>query len=249
MIALTPFHATASGSFWTTNSARNVSAFGYTYPEFVNGSSTAKIRSIVNQLYGPSATGIAGSVKRDLTSTGLATPNQGLTWPLAGGNVEYVANVVLERWALNGSYTIYFFMGKPREENAHAYPFANNLIGSFAVFANPGMGMNHILSAGSVPLTRALRSQIGGGLLQSLSRLLVVPFLQAALEWRVATTNGQIIPNDLVPGLEVSVVTADYTPPSSANAFPIYRSFNTLPDITDRKAGGLRFNMRPACER
>lgn len=207
------------------------------------------MRSIVNQLYGPDASRIAGSVKRDLTSTGLVAPNQDLLRPLLGGNVEYVANVVLERWALNGSYTIYFFMGKPREEKAQAYPFANNLIGSFSVFANPGMGMNHVLSAGSVPLTRSLRLQIGGGLLQSLSRLLVIPFLQAALEWRVATTNNQIIPNDQVPGLEVSVVTAEYTPPSSPNAFPIYKAFNALPDITHRKAGGLRFNMRPACER
>lgn len=62
---LTPFHRNANGDFWTTNLVRNWWQFGYTYPEYQNSDgSKGAIQSIVNKLYGPSATATAGTSKR-----------------------------------------------------------------------------------------------------------------------------------------------------------------------------------------
>lgn len=69
---LTPFHRNANGDFWTTNLVRSWWTFGYTYPEYANSDgSTAAIQSIVNKLYGPSATATAGTPKR----TAIPEPN------------------------------------------------------------------------------------------------------------------------------------------------------------------------------
>lgn len=237
---------------------RDLTVFGYTYPELQNGGSSQDVMGTVNSLYGPNASGIAGSVKtrRDLIgdlgdTAGSVTDGigDGLSQILASKNTEYIANVAFPRWALDGSYTIYLFMGEPTKEDANSYQFVNNLIGSVNVFANPGMSANKLISTGSVPLTRSLASQIGGKLLGSLESVLVIPFLQKALQWRIATSEGRIVNSDTLEGFEVSVVNADFTPAASDDAFPIFKSFRTLPDITDGKAGGLKIGVTAACDR
>lgn len=172
----------------------------------------------------------------------------GLASGFRARNIQYIANVAYPRWTLDGSYTIYLFMGNPQREDGLTYPFEDTLIGSVNVLAVPGMTSNKQISSGAIPLTRSLKAQIGGKLLQSLDRIFVIPFLQRALVWRVAAASGQIVPNDQVPGLEVSVVSADFSPASSWNSFPTYQPFASLADITDGKAGGLKFGASPVCE-
>lgn len=256
--ALTPFHSDSSGNFWTTNTVVNTTVFGYTYPEFLNGSSSADIMGYVNELYGPDATATAGSImkRRDIAEElsenfnccAIGSNSGGFGGGFRARSIQYIANVAYPRWTLDGSYTIYLFLGKPPQEDGLLYQFAENLIGSVNVLSVPGMTSNKQIATGAIPLTRALNAQIGGRLLQSLSRIFVIPFLQRALVWRVAAASGQIVPNDQVPGLEVSVVSADFTPPSSPNTFPIYSPFAALADITDGKAGGLKFGVNPVCE-
>ena len=61
---LEPFHKDPAGNFWTTNDIRDWdSTFHYTYPEFVSSDgSQGAVASLVNELYGPSATMCAGDV-------------------------------------------------------------------------------------------------------------------------------------------------------------------------------------------
>lgn len=239
--ALTPFHSTSSGGFWTTNSVRNTQVFGYTYPETKNSSSASTVMGYVNALYGRNANATAGStpVKRDLSEK--------LVNPKTGKKLQYICNIAAQRFALNGTFVVYLFMGHPSSEDASSYLFDPNLIGSVSFFANPGMTMNKLVTTGSIPLTRALTAQIAGGLLTSLRKRDVIPFLRSGLQWRVADGSRHAIPNQQVPGLEVSVVTSEFRSPTSTNSFPIYDEFETLPAITDSKVGGLNHGAKSVC--
>ena len=81
-----------------------------------------------------------------------------------------------------------------------------------------------------------------------MERLVVIPFLERALQWRVATARGIIVPNNQIEGLEVSVVSADMRPSAVLDAFPAFGSWSILPDVTDGKAGGLRMRSLEKCE-
>ncbi|KAF1983552.1 Di-copper centre-containing protein [Aulographum hederae CBS 113979] len=65
---LKPFHSSASGEFWTSNTARYTETFGYTYPELQNGNLSA-LRAAINSLYGPNPSVVAANpaVRRDTT--------------------------------------------------------------------------------------------------------------------------------------------------------------------------------------
>ena len=84
------------------------------------------------------------------------------------------------------------------------------------------------------------------GNLEDLSVETVAEYLQNNLQWRVAGSNGSEIPAANVPGLQVSVVTANATLPANSDAFPVFGEWATLPAITHGKAGGLQQNMTVA---
>lgn len=65
---LKPFHKNAAGDFWTSTTSRDVTAFGYTYPE-IQGGTPASTRQAVNTLYGSSS---AGKIARRSESEGNA---------------------------------------------------------------------------------------------------------------------------------------------------------------------------------
>lgn len=57
-LALAPFHSDDSGTFWTSDSARSLATFGYSYPEINYWNTTpaqlaSNVRSQVNNLYNP----------------------------------------------------------------------------------------------------------------------------------------------------------------------------------------------------
>lgn len=51
-------------SWWTTNSVRDWTVFGYSYPEFNKGKDAGTISNYVNQLYGPNANIPAGGIQK-----------------------------------------------------------------------------------------------------------------------------------------------------------------------------------------
>ncbi|KAG9969757.1 Di-copper centre-containing protein, partial [Aureobasidium melanogenum] len=53
--ALTPFFKDTAGTNWTSTSVRDMTTFGYTYPELQNGASASSVRSAINMLYGKNA--------------------------------------------------------------------------------------------------------------------------------------------------------------------------------------------------
>lgn len=260
---LTPFHRNANGDFWTTNLVRSWWTFGYTYPEYANSDgSKGAIQSIVNKLYGPSATATAGTSKRTAipaplpqsgddsattTSTSSATSSSASAAPTVdatplkadnGSFYQYVANVQTPRYALDGSYWIYFFNGPPAHDDPTQYMLASNLIGPIGVLAQKGMRMpTDVLAAYSMPLTRALAEDVAAGALPSMDEATVVPYLEQHLNWRIVDGDGALVDPDAVPGFEVVVYSSTATPPREF-ALPDWSAFVPLADITEYKAGG-----------
>jgi len=212
----------------------------------------------VNQLYGPQASATANSVKakkskRDLFTREIAPNDTVLAPPVSlvstpsGARYQYTANIATQRFALDGSYNIFVFLGN-FSANAATWPFDQSLVGSYGIFSTTGMtGMsgNHTVS-GTVPLTRALTAQVAAGNLEDLSVENVARYLQDNMQWRVASSEGVEIPAADVPGLQVSVVTANATLPADPSQFPVFGEWITLPVVTAGRAGGLQEDDRLA---
>lgn len=253
---LTPFHKDTSGNFWTTNQVKNwASTFHYTYPEFSDSDgSKGAIASYVNKLYGPSATATAGSSKRTAEAEPFAAAEavptaapelpelverDGTPFKADNGSLfQYVANIQAPRYALNGSYYIFLFNGKPTSEAPLSWITDANLIGPMGVLSQPGMMGKELVAAGSVPLTRTLTNDVKGGLLGDLTEAAVVPFLKKTLQWRVAGPDGNAVDPDTIPNFVISVYGSTAAPLTSIYDLPTWSEFIPLTDITADKAGG-----------
>ncbi|QIW98152.1 hypothetical protein AMS68_003670 [Peltaster fructicola] len=116
----------------------------------------------------PSSSSISGSLPlptvnplSNLTAAiqNVSTAVSDLVNPIQANNgslFQYVANIQTPRYALNGSYQIYLFNGKPNTEDPASWIQDSNLIGPVGVLAQPGMTEHNVTVAASVPLTRSL---------------------------------------------------------------------------------------------
>ena len=250
---LLPFRRSFT-SWWTTNDLADWTVFSYTYPEYTHGSTDANtISGYVNRLYGPNANAVAGSSKRQLgLKDGVNAMVNGIVGGLAdalpsnpllasnGSAFEYFANIETPRYALNGSYAIYLFNGKPVSEDPTQWVFDQNLIGPMGVMAQDGMMNNKIITSGSIPLTRTLQKMVGknSSILAGLTEALVVPFLTKNLEWRIAGPGGESVDPGTLDGFVVSVVTSTAARSQDQSVLPTFSQFIDLPDITKGQAGG-----------
>jgi len=262
---LTPFYKDSSASsFWTTTQVKDWTVFKYTYPEFADSDgSSAAIQSYVKALYGPSATATAGSSKRttiplpfglgssDAQPTAAPAvpgmPSGGLGGLLSslsapnGSTYEYVANVKAPRYALGGSYYIFLFLGCPASEDPSTWISDDHLVGPMGVLAQDTMKGADVLVSGSIPITRSLTGKIQSGLLGELSEVIVTPFLEHALEWRILGPDGSSVDPEDVPGFEVAVYASTASAPGDAYCLPTWSKFIPLPSVTKSKKGGFQF--------
>lgn len=202
MIALEPFTSTSNGTFWTAASARSTHTFGYTYPELEGQVNVSAVKAAINKLYGSNvgSAGISrrGTDKRQSMSTvdDLAArhiPDE----VVDGEHRQYIANILSQKFALNGSYAIYLFMGD-FDPNPATWPTSSNLVGTHAVFAalalvdassNPQSktpGKKSIPVTGSIPLTAMLLLKEQAGALANMAPSTVEIYLQENLHWTVA---------------------------------------------------------------
>jgi tyrosinase len=258
---LTPFYKDSGSTFWTTNGVQNwANTFHYTYPEFADSDgSSAAIQSYVKKLYGPSATATAGSSKRTampdpaiqggplggVIPTGAPPIPKGFGSALPGlvasngSTYQYVANIKAPRYALGGSYYVFVFMGPPASEDPSTWIFDQNLIGPMGVLSQDGMQSKDVLTTASIPLTRALTGKFDSGVLGDLSQMIVAPFLENLLEWRILGPDGTSVNPDNVPGFELSVYASTSTP-GDESCLPQWSDFIPLLGVTKGKNGGLQ---------
>lgn len=189
-----------------------------------DGSSTAII-SVVNKLYGPSPS-VRAPAKRQ-TSLGSIS-------------YDYIMNIQAQRFALDGSFIVYAFLGGiPVSSSAIDWLLAPSCVGSHGFFSTPGMS-SQMEVTGAVPLTSALQDQVTSGALASMHVRDVVPYLKAKLFWAVArTSDGIPVAAADVPGLQISIVTAAATKANNDNSFPLWGAWTTLANITQGRAGGV----------
>lgn len=245
---LEPFYATEDGMFWTSDMARNLEVFGYTYADTSPhvGDKDAVRQSLVgkiNSWYGKSSpAGIrakesdrqqalwrTGSSGSRLTASNKFQPNIKLTAEdpqvdkILHNNtyMEWLANVQVNVEALDGVYGVHFFIGStPSDEKD--WISAPNHVGSVSIFAMNRMTGSQSKISGSVPLTTALMKLVAKEKLSCLSREAVVPFLQQHLEIRVLGSNDTLIRLERVDGLHITITSAEVRVPETETSFPIW---------------------------
>ena len=210
------------------------------------------MKAAINKLYG-SSVGSSGLSKRSLDSrdsSNNASPAQADNVPeemIRGRYRQYMANILSPKFALNGSYAIYIFIGD-FNDTPSAWPTSYNLVGTHAVFgaidmtsgvqskvmqAKPGLQVT-----GSIPLTSALLTKARMGEIKDMSTATVAAYLSNNLQWRIGMFDGSEIPAEDVADLTVTVVTAQVKPAASVDEFPQWSDFVPLNSITQGKPGG-----------
>lgn len=226
--------------------------FGYTYPETSGNVSMSAMKRTINRLYGSNAS-VGGLVKRteDHITGGKTSNTTGL---LPNGCMRhYVTNIVSQKFAMNGSYAIYVFLGD-FEDNPSDWSLSKNLAGTHAVAASlvskftPKSrlaAISDVKVTGAVPLTDLLLTKIRSGELASMDTGTVEAYLSEKLQWRVATVSqatellvrevtdrsqfdATVIPCEGVAGLSVTIVSSEMEPATREDEFPHWGDFTRL---------------------
>lgn len=212
---LKPFHNQDS-SFHTSNSVRNISTFGYTYPELQVTSAgdtyaspddlSDLARAKVNALYsGEPAAYSSGAARRRSSPQPRRRPPARKAWSVA---------ISVDKAEVPLPAAVRCYVG-------------DDLVGKMALLAVPAAGVTH----STIPLDAAL-SAVDGLDLASVDR--VVPYLSRSLRFEVQEGDGTPIQLDSIPSLEFAVLDQDFTPRRSDREFPAYGAVNRHP----WKAGG-----------
>jgi tyrosinase len=126
---------------------------------------------------------------------------------------SYSANINSRKFAFNGSYAIYIFLGTVADEDAAAWPLASNLVGTQGIFTGMtapiaassisastdgtqdtnGAPGEDVMVTGTVPLTNALLKHVQMGDLASLEIDDVRAFLRKNLQWRIGKVSASFV--------------------------------------------------------
>ncbi|KAF2198311.1 Di-copper centre-containing protein [Delitschia confertaspora ATCC 74209] len=238
--ALQPFHADDRGKTWTSNSVRSTSTFSYTYPELADSPTNSDLVARINALYGPDATAPTPNIPVSTPRTSF--PGHGHQ-PIAGApsfssRRQYICDIKVRKFALDGSFFIYVFLGEDPGDDASAWTGLSSFVGVHGVFAASGMHSD-VEVHGAVPLTAALEARLNGGGLEGMGEGGVESYLKESLRWRVKSMDGRSIPLDQVPSLQVSVSWSEVEPARSRKEFPKMKGdWGLLHGATDGRKGG-----------
>jgi tyrosinase len=242
---LTPFFKSHDGAFWTSDDARTTQAFGYTYADTdpflaVNQNFRGELARKITSWYGGSspialrakatpeqATELAGGVlPRDSRFESLR-PNVKIDAPdppfqmivREGTYTEWVANVHVNVEALDGSFTIHFFVGEPPIDISE-WEGAQNHIGSVNIFAMDRNTGSQSKISGTLPLTSALLKLVALGAIPSLDPAVAGSYLRSALQFRVVGSDDSEIDPRWVEGLFIGVSSSEVRMPDTDLELP-----------------------------
>ncbi|KJX93717.1 tyrosinase precursor like protein [Zymoseptoria brevis] len=132
--------------------------------------------------------------------------------------VQWYADAQVQRNALNGAFTIFFFLATPSamataDADPQHYSTAPTMAGLTKIFTAPKESCanceadaeDSAIVTGTSPITPMLRDYIRKQELAGLAPEQVVPFLKERLYWRVLSVNGVRYEPDQVAGLKVEV--------------------------------------------
>lgn len=220
-----------------------------------NGSSAA-IMGVVNKLYGKSTAASSSiSARSDRGSSKISTwsgPSaQGAAAVVSGsdgGHYEYITNIVTQRYGLNGTYSVLIFLGEPASPDPATWATDGSLVGTYGIFAvamPAGRALPSLSVTGAVPLTTKLLAKVNSGALASMLAQDVNGYLAKYLAWKVVrASDGSSVDPGAVPGLQVSVVSAQATAARNATSFPVWGQWGTVSAATHRKPAGLSHGQK-----
>ncbi|TAQ87719.1 hypothetical protein B7494_g3943 [Chlorociboria aeruginascens] len=227
---LTPFYTADGTTPWTSASSRYLSAFGYSYPEIqdwilppaeLSGNVTAQ----VNALYNPNGSFTKRSSSSRVDRRDIVA--QSRAWSVA---------IQASSGALNGTYVVRLFLGAQPSDGG-AWKTAANLIGDFFILEPPsadGQGAADLVFHHEISLQKNLET--AGVDIESEDN--VVGYLTENLVWGVQKSDGTIVPNAQVPGLQILVQDEIVTLATDITKLPIYGEKTLHPEVTSGKAGG-----------
>lgn len=145
-------------------------------------------------LYGPNA---VAQTKRSTHNSGseLVERARG-SGPIAGapnfsGERQYLANMRVKKFGLDGSFNIYIFLGDKPGNDSSKWTSEPSFVGLTGIFTTasstqPGDVKATLEVNGVVPLTPALEAKVRGGELSSMQQCAVAAYLKANLRWRIS---------------------------------------------------------------
>ncbi|MCJ1417075.1 hypothetical protein MMC32_003414 [Xylographa parallela] len=221
---LTPFHASANGTLYTSTTVRTTRTFGYAYPEVQDWNATAAqlaatVRATVNSLYNPAS----ATRKR-------APPGQSASKRAANANAaayQWAINIAADVTRLPTPLLLHFFLSAP-PPSPQAWSSAPNLIASLPLLSTPIQDLSTTstpppppprLTHGQLPLTHALL-RLPVSQLPDLAPASVLPLLRTALQWRAQRFDGGVVAGG--EAAEVRVVGRPVRVGEGVQRFPAY---------------------------
>lgn len=232
---LAPFHSD-NVTMWTAASARDVTTFGYTYPElnFQNLSTSAPSAMVVqevNQLYTKSngASNRTTLISRHQRSTSLAQIMSNIDAHTAvqlgvnNMNVRWYLQVSLEAAATAAGISMYFFIGEPTKSIEY-WAAAGNLMGSYVPqFSMHAADLSSVQS--DISCSHTLVAAVDRGVLHDMRPETVVPFLKSYVRVKSLDSNGAEIDLSANSAIQISILSRDVQPRKSLSEFPVYGDF------------------------
>lgn len=105
---LKPFTKNNRGDYFTSEDVKETRVLGYHYPE-TSERSYSQVARAVSQLYGAGQRTL--SRRHDNETSSETGQYQGR--PLKEGDYHHVLNIIADKYAMEGSYTVHCFIGKP----------------------------------------------------------------------------------------------------------------------------------------
>lgn len=227
---LQPFRNPVTNERWTSESARHISSFSYTYPElqgnFTSEQLKANVTAAINRLYNP---------------TNAAGPRlvRGVQ-PQSQPSREWSAGLSVSKFDVGGErFKVMFFLnGVP--DSPDEWALSETLAGSAVIFPPPYPSSN----VTSVKLTTYSEIELAEILEQNGLNVndvqSVVEFLRTNLEWRVQKMDGTVVPLEQVPSLSITIQDEIVIMPSEITQLPTYGEKTIHPDALRDTGSSIR---------
>lgn len=246
---LTPFRHTNGGD-WTSrdvSSAKSIYQLGYAYPEvpadFASRSDSELAdftRRAVDALYSPQDLEETASLPGETQVSAFmamdsnTTSKSGITTPVEAGTkkrVEWLATVIFDESEIDGSFTVWLFVGEEPSGSGDQVLMTKSLVGGCSSFSSKKMSKRSVIS-GAIPLTRALT--VEGVTLDPKD---AATYLKDNLHWRIMKGSEQLDTSAL-PSLQVQVNAAEVEYSDDPTILPVYGEWRSYYEATAQKAGG-----------
>lgn len=170
------------------------------------------------------------------------------------------------RYAFDGSFSVHLFIGHVKDDQPERFMTKKNEVGFAGIFARGREEMegcancaqqlaDDIVVEDAIPLTTMLYDYLESNqrdvpLIQSaeyqtirdLTPDSVVPFLGKQLQWRMIDLTARLLAGqEQRAGLEITISSRSYTPPTADNIMGVYGPETVHPEITSGTPGGFGY--------